>query len=98
MHNRAHPRHYRSEYLRGYLHRQADVYSLPGWSQLVIPYIYRVNEKTTNTTDTTNTTVKDYATNILSVKLSEVVSVISVFISKYEDKYLNIFSYMCSLK
>ena len=50
MHNRAHPRHYRSEYVRGYLHRQADVYSLPGWSQLVIPYIYRVNEKTTNTT------------------------------------------------
>ena len=42
MHNRAHPRHYRSEYVRGYLHRQADVYSLPGWSQLVIPYIYRV--------------------------------------------------------
>ena len=30
-HNRAHPRHYRSEYVRGYLHRQADVYSLPGW-------------------------------------------------------------------
>ena len=45
MHNRAHPRHYRSEYVRGYLHRQADVYSLPGWSQLVIPYIYRVNPK-----------------------------------------------------
>ena len=43
MHNRAHPRHYRSEYVRGYLHRQADVYSLPGWSQLVIPYIYRVS-------------------------------------------------------
>ena len=42
MHNRAHPRHYRSEYVRGYLHRQADVYSIPGWSQLVIPYIYRV--------------------------------------------------------
>ena len=48
MHNRAHPRHYRSEYLRGYLHRQADVYSLPGWSQLVIPYIYRVNDNTDN--------------------------------------------------
>ena len=29
-HYRAHPRHYRSEYVRGYLHRQADVYSLPG--------------------------------------------------------------------
>ena len=48
MHNRAHPRHYRSEYVRGYLHRQADVYSLPGWSQLVIPYIYRVNDNTDN--------------------------------------------------
>ena len=43
MHYRAHPRHYRSEYVRGYLHRLADVYSLPGWSQLVIPYIYLVN-------------------------------------------------------
>ena len=32
IHNRAHPRHYRAEYVRGYLHRQADVYSLPGWS------------------------------------------------------------------
>ena len=42
MHNRAHPRHYRSEYVRGYLHRQADVYSLPGWSLLTIPYVYRV--------------------------------------------------------
>ena len=30
MQNRAHPRHYRSGYVRGYLHRQADVYSLPG--------------------------------------------------------------------
>ena len=48
MHNRAHSRHYRSEYVRGYLHRQADVYSLPGWSQLVIPYIYRVNDNTDN--------------------------------------------------
>ena len=45
MHNRAHSRHYRSEYVRGYLHRQADVYSLPGWSQWVIPYIYRVIQK-----------------------------------------------------
>lgn len=43
MHYRAHPRHYRSEYVRGYQHRHADVYSLPGWSQLVIPYIYLVN-------------------------------------------------------
>ena len=31
MHYRAHPRHYRAEYVRGYQHRQADVYSLPGW-------------------------------------------------------------------
>ena len=27
MHYRAHPRHYRAEYVRGYQHRQADVYS-----------------------------------------------------------------------
>ena len=26
----------------------AYVYSLPGWSQLVIPYIYRVNDNTDN--------------------------------------------------
>ena len=25
MHNRAHPRHYRSEYVRGYLHRKRCV-------------------------------------------------------------------------
>ena len=54
MHNRAHPRHYRFEYVRGYLHRQADVYSLPGWSQLVIPYIYRVNQKHINLTNEKN--------------------------------------------
>ena len=28
--NRAHSRHYRSEYVRGYQHRQADEYCLPG--------------------------------------------------------------------
>ena len=79
MHKRAHPRHYRSEYVRGYLHRQADVYSLPGWSQLVIPYIYRVNEKTTNTTETTNTTVGErLCYEYFSIKLSEVVSVVLV--------------------
>ena len=35
MHYRAHPRHYRAEYVRGYLHRQADVYSPPGYSAFV---------------------------------------------------------------
>ena len=36
IHNRAHPRHYRAEYVRGYLHRQADVYCLPGKTLLAI--------------------------------------------------------------
>ena len=35
MHYRAHPRHYRAEYVRGYLHRQSDVYSPPGYSAFV---------------------------------------------------------------
>ena len=30
MNNRAHPRHDCAEYVRGYQHRQANVYCLPG--------------------------------------------------------------------
>ena len=45
MQNRAHPRHYRSEYVRGYQHRQADVYSLPGWLLQLFPMKYLLSRE-----------------------------------------------------
>ena len=45
--NRAHSRHYRSEYVRGYLHRKRCV--LPSWLLSIIPYGFIHLELSSNT-------------------------------------------------
>ena len=48
MNYRTHPRYYRSEYIRGYQHRQADVYILPGWLLQIFPMKYLLSPKTSD--------------------------------------------------